>query len=195
MERPTDRHQGRTSPGTLASPRRPLRRRPADLRVPLDGRPGRPLVHRAVRRRGHHPQANHPRHPLPRRGQRPRTARQRRTQRTRAARDRPHRFARSLPSLYQLLPEYACIEHCGDLAKTTEATIPELDTAMTADAMRFHTQLQDAEAARPASLSGTHAIVGNPATTPTTIKIANGLASPLPPTAAKTWPATPPSRS
>ena len=30
------------------------------------------------------------------------------------------RFARSMPSLHQLLPEYACPQHGGDLAKTTE---------------------------------------------------------------------------
>jgi hypothetical protein len=88
-------------------------------------------------------------------------------------------FARSLPSLYQLLPEYACIEHAADLAKTTEITVPELDTAMTGEAMRFHTQLQDAESARPESLSATHAIVGIRQATTTTVKIHNGCALPL----------------
>ena len=70
------------------------------------------------------------------------------------------RFARSMPSLHQLLPEYACIEQGGDLAKTTDITLPELDTAMVTDAMRFHTDLHDAEASRPESLAATHAIVG-----------------------------------
>ena len=85
-------------------------------------------------------------------------------------------FARSLPSLYQLLPEYACIEHHGDLAKTTEVTVPELDTALTGDAMRFHTELRDAESARPDSLDGTHAIVGIRQATATTVQIRNGRA-------------------
>jgi hypothetical protein len=88
-------------------------------------------------------------------------------------------FARSLPSLYQLLPEYACIEHAGDLAKTTEITVPELDTAMAGEAMRFHTQLQDAESARPAGLSATHAIAGIRQATTTTVQIHGGRALPL----------------
>ncbi len=89
------------------------------------------------------------------------------------------RFARSLPSLYQLLPEYACIEHRSDLAKTTEIKIPELDITMTADAMRFHTQLRQAEEARPGSLTTTHAIAGIRQPTTTTIRISSGRALPL----------------
>jgi hypothetical protein len=70
------------------------------------------------------------------------------------------RFARSMPSLHQLLPEYACIEHGGDLARTTEVTIPELDRGMVAHAMRFHTDLHYAEARRRGSLLATYPIVG-----------------------------------
>jgi len=88
-------------------------------------------------------------------------------------------FARSLPSLYQLVPEYACIEHDGDLAKTTELSLPDLDTAMTTAAMRFHTELQDAESGRPDSLSATHAIVGIRQATPTTVQISDGQALPI----------------
>jgi len=83
-------------------------------------------------------------------------------------------FARSMPSLHQLLPEYACIEHGGDLAKTTETTIPELDTTMVADAMRFHTDLVGAEAHRPESLQATHPIVGIRQSTATTARLAGG---------------------
>jgi pimeloyl-ACP methyl ester carboxylesterase len=83
-------------------------------------------------------------------------------------------FARSMPSLHQLLPEYACIEHGRDLAKTTETTIPELDTAMVTDAMRFHTDLRDAETRRPSSLQATHPIVGIRQTTATTASLAGG---------------------
>jgi pimeloyl-ACP methyl ester carboxylesterase len=83
-------------------------------------------------------------------------------------------FARSLPSLYQLLPEYACIEHNGDLAKTTETNVPELDTAMIGDAMRFHARLRDAETKRPETLNTTHAIVGFRQPTITTVSICNG---------------------
>ena len=87
-------------------------------------------------------------------------------------------FARSMPSLYQLVPEYACIEHADDLAKTTEITVPDLDTTMSGEAMRFHTQLQQAESARPESLNATHAIVGIRQATPTTVKITDGHVQP-----------------
>lgn len=88
-------------------------------------------------------------------------------------------FARSLPSLHQLLPEYACIEHGTDLAKTTAVTVPELATSMVTDAMTFHTELNDAEAARPPSLDSTHAIVGTRQPTITTIRIDGHRAIPL----------------
>jgi hypothetical protein len=85
------------------------------------------------------------------------------------------RFARSMPSLHQLMPEYACIEQGDDLAKTTGITLPELDTAMVVDAMRFHTDLHDAEARRPQSLTATHAIVGTTQATATTARLTGGL--------------------
>jgi hypothetical protein len=51
-------------------------------------------------------------------------------------------FARSLPSLHQLLPEYACVANStAPLAKTTEITLPHLDPARVADGMRFHDDL------------------------------------------------------
>ena len=84
------------------------------------------------------------------------------------------RFARTMPSLHQLLPEYACLQHGEDLAKTTGITLPELDIAMVADAMRFYTDLQDAEARRPQSLAATHAIVGTTQATATTARLTDG---------------------
>jgi pimeloyl-ACP methyl ester carboxylesterase len=84
------------------------------------------------------------------------------------------RFARSLPSLHQLLPEYACIERDGDLAKTTETTVPELRTTDINTAMNFHAELTDAEAARPDSLAVTHAIIGFRQATATTVRISGG---------------------
>src|SRR6185437_7902808 len=45
------------------------------------------------------------------------------------------RMARSMPSLHQLLPEYACIQNGRELARTTEIQLPEVDAAMVADAM------------------------------------------------------------
>ena len=83
-------------------------------------------------------------------------------------------FARSMPSLHQLMPEYACIEQGDDLAKTTAVTLPELDPAMVANAMRFHTDLQDAETGRPRSLEATHTIVGTTQATATTARLVSG---------------------
>jgi pimeloyl-ACP methyl ester carboxylesterase len=83
-------------------------------------------------------------------------------------------FARSMPSSYQLLPEYACMRTPDGLVKITDVTLPDLDTAMTADAMRFHTSLRDAEANRPASLDATHAIVGVRQSTATTAQATIG---------------------
>jgi len=86
-------------------------------------------------------------------------------------------FARSIPSLYQLLPEYACVTSTiapDGLAKTTEANLPELDTKMTIDAMAFYTTLQESEAKRPASLTSTHAIVGTKQATRTTATLNGG---------------------
>jgi pimeloyl-ACP methyl ester carboxylesterase len=51
-------------------------------------------------------------------------------------------LARSLPALYQLLPEYACIESERGLLKTTETALPDIDEKMVADAMRFHEELR-----------------------------------------------------
>ncbi|GIF02139.1 esterase/lipase family protein [Paractinoplanes rishiriensis] len=69
-------------------------------------------------------------------------------------------LVRSMPSMYQLLPEYACIEQPGGLANTTEISLPELPAGKIADGARFHTLLAEAEADRRASLADTHAIVG-----------------------------------
>lgn len=82
-------------------------------------------------------------------------------------------LARSLPSLHQLLPEYACITDGNGLRKTTETTLPELVTAMVKDAMRFHTDLQAAETARPAALTSTHMILGVRQPTCTTVSLSN----------------------
>ena len=71
----------------------------------------------------------------------PRPVGQRRPQRSRPVQAHPHRAGPSLPSLYQLLPEYACIDESGALRKTTEISLPELDTGMVSDAMEFHTQI------------------------------------------------------
>jgi pimeloyl-ACP methyl ester carboxylesterase len=82
-------------------------------------------------------------------------------------------LARSMPSLHQLMPEYACLQAGDGLAKTTDVgiTLPELDPGMVADAMRFHTDLREAEAGRPASLEDTYPILGTRQTTATTARL------------------------
>lgn len=82
-------------------------------------------------------------------------------------------FARSLPSIHQLLPEYACIQRSSTepLLKTTETSLPDLSSTRLADAMRFHTDLFAAEKARPASGPMTHAILGIGHNTPTTLRL------------------------
>ncbi len=85
-------------------------------------------------------------------------------------------FSRSMPSLFQLLPEYACISNAGGYAKTTEVPVPNVSTAMVADAMAFHTDLQAAEAARAASRDMTHMVLGIRQPTQTTVTLQDGKA-------------------
>lgn len=85
-------------------------------------------------------------------------------------------FTRSMPSMHQLLPEYACVEQGNDLVKTTRAGLPELDTGMVADAMRFHTDLAAAEQQRTDSLESLYAILGVRQSTPTTARLSHGRA-------------------
>jgi hypothetical protein len=64
-------------------------------------------------------------------------------------------FARSLPSLYQLLPEYACIQTTHGLAKTGDADVlaslpREINTTLVTDAMTFHDELNSASPANAA---------------------------------------------
>ena len=86
-------------------------------------------------------------------------------------------FARSLPSLHQLMPEYACIDTGGDFAKTTETTLPELDTAMVS---RRDELPHDAAAARagPARAPWTTPTCssGTRQPTATTVRISDGRA-------------------
>ncbi|WP_433615382.1 lipase family alpha/beta hydrolase [Dactylosporangium sp. CA-139114] len=65
-------------------------------------------------------------------------------------------IARTLPSLHQLLPEYACIDDAGVLRKTPEVELPDLDQRMIADGARFHDELNET----PSAAMTTHAIVG-----------------------------------
>src|SRR6185312_2318691 len=81
-------------------------------------------------------------------------------------------FARSMPSAYQLLPSYACIEQDNGLGYLGELDgVPGLDTERVEDAMLFHRQLEEAEAT-DVNLDGLrHAITGIEQTTTTTARI------------------------
>lgn len=50
-------------------------------------------------------------------------------------------LARSLPSIHQLLPQYACIDSADGLQNLRQVTLPEVDAGMVADAMDFHDSL------------------------------------------------------
>ncbi|HQA26269.1 MAG TPA: hypothetical protein PK893_08945 [Candidatus Competibacteraceae bacterium] len=85
------------------------------------------------------------------------------------------RFARSLPSLYQLLSEYACIETPQGLAKTTETPVPELAASRIDDAMCFHAEL-DAVRLDTYDL---HPVVGFRQPTKTTVRFEHGRVVPV----------------
>jgi pimeloyl-ACP methyl ester carboxylesterase len=86
-------------------------------------------------------------------------------------------FARSLPSLHQLLPEYACIaDWTGALRKTTEVELPALDPHLIADAMRFHEDLDRADWPDDCALSP---VVGIGQPTWTTARIDDEQVTPL----------------
>ncbi len=80
-------------------------------------------------------------------------------------------FWRSLPSSYQTLPVYDCIQQRGGLARLTDVGLPGLDPARVADGVAFLDDLLAAEQARQDSLPTTHPIVGVRSETPTTARI------------------------
>jgi hypothetical protein len=84
-------------------------------------------------------------------------------------------FARSLPSLYQLLPEYACIETPNGLVKTTEVQVPDLAEQMIGDAMRFYSELDEAQS----DAYDLHPIVGFRQPTKTTARVDGGRVIPV----------------
>ncbi|MBS2966026.1 hypothetical protein KGA66_23480 [Actinocrinis puniceicyclus] len=85
-------------------------------------------------------------------------------------------FARSLPSLHQLAPDYACIEHNGGLARTDEVSLPGVDEKLLADGFALRRQIADSARQRGTSGHVTHPVVGVGQPTPATARIAaNGL--------------------
>jgi len=81
-------------------------------------------------------------------------------------------LARSLPSVYQLLPEYACIESPKGLLKTTEASLTDtLPPSMLTDAMAFHQELDEAASSHPLDSYALHPSVGTRQRTATTARM------------------------
>jgi pimeloyl-ACP methyl ester carboxylesterase len=89
-------------------------------------------------------------------------------------------FARSMPAAYQLLPEYACLESTSGLVKTIETALPELSTAMAADAMGFHDQLDDQANPSWDSAFDLHLVQGQKQQTATTASLSGGRVIPSP---------------
>ncbi|MBT2540322.1 hypothetical protein J7E99_06300 [Streptomyces sp. ISL-44] len=87
-------------------------------------------------------------------------------------------FARSLPSLHQLAPDYACVAGPGGLAYARDLPgLPGVDPELLADAARFHADLRrSADRPDPTLL---HAITGIRQPTLTTAEITDGGLTPL----------------
>jgi pimeloyl-ACP methyl ester carboxylesterase len=84
------------------------------------------------------------------------------------------RFARSLPSAHQLLPQYACLQSGAGLAPISAVALPGVNPALVADAVAFHAALDAAPeggAAAVASAYDLHPIVGTRQPTPTTARL------------------------
>jgi pimeloyl-ACP methyl ester carboxylesterase len=77
------------------------------------------------------------------------------------------RFAHSLPSAHQLLPQYACLETGAGLTPISAVALPKVNPALVADAVAFHAALD----AAPASAYDLHPIVGTRQPTPTTARL------------------------
>lgn len=83
-------------------------------------------------------------------------------------------FWRSLPSTYQALPIYRCIEEYDERVLPTRALLPGVERHRIADGAAFLNDLLDAEVARPDSLPTTHTIVGYGHQTLSRARVAQG---------------------
>jgi pimeloyl-ACP methyl ester carboxylesterase len=84
-------------------------------------------------------------------------------------------FARSLPSLHQLLPTYDCLENDhGSRTGLKGVDIPGIDSTMLADALAFHADLD----ARPMPTYALHKVVGIRQPTLTTAVMVKGAVVP-----------------
>lgn len=90
------------------------------------------------------------------------------------------RFVRCLPSMYELLPEYACID-AGQpaLLKTVDAGLPNLQSARVQFGMDFHTAIDDAADWRDETLDF-YPLIGMRQQTSTTGRLAMSKVEGLP---------------
>ncbi|MFI6770609.1 esterase/lipase family protein [Streptomyces sp. NPDC050355] len=81
-------------------------------------------------------------------------------------------FARSLPSLHQITPDYACLVRPGGLRYPREtAGLMGVDEKLLRDAGAFHAEIRRAAAARPGAAAALLPVVGVRQPTPTTADI------------------------
>ncbi|MBK8468718.1 MAG: hypothetical protein IPL45_02695 [Actinomycetales bacterium] len=85
-------------------------------------------------------------------------------------------LARSLPSLHQLLPSYACVVEPGSTEPVhlDPAKLPGVDTVMASDGLAFHRELEVAEAADARASERLHAILGTNQPTSSTMRLVDG---------------------
>jgi len=81
-------------------------------------------------------------------------------------------FARSLPSIYQLLPQYNCVVTEGGRVSLGQASCPNLNGKMLNDAFEFHQAIGD----KTPSAYVLHKVVGIRQPTATTVRIISGKA-------------------
>lgn len=85
-------------------------------------------------------------------------------------------FARSMPSLHQLLPQYRCLDERGDRSTLAAAAYPGLDGPMARDAAEFHDSITPNELPSYAL----HKVVGTRQPTLTTASYVDGRVRALP---------------
>jgi pimeloyl-ACP methyl ester carboxylesterase len=87
-------------------------------------------------------------------------------------------FARSLPSMYELLPQYDAIVRGDGTRTAVDASVPGLDPTMLAASRAFHGDIATAVAARPARGYELHKVVGIRQPTATTARVVGDRVEP-----------------
>ncbi|GGV21307.1 hypothetical protein GCM10010260_71900 [Streptomyces filipinensis] len=82
---------------------------------------------------------------------------------------------RTLPSAYQVLPQYACVERGEELFRIDEVSLPPLDRARVREGMLFTDELLAAESSSADDRPREQRIIGTGQPTPTTLRITDGV--------------------